>query len=242
MHDIQIVDGVADSEPQLRCHRISAHGFRSAIVLDKPECPHCHRHFSSISSARHHARHQSCQRRKACTTRAVRHEVVHTKIASSPTELASTPVNHVVLHFNGKTEDPVKIGLQWRAPMTSRLRNLEGIAWRRDYDIRSLAAWSSHGRVFNPAAELAPQLLNAPQNYNKNNRRTLSHTLAKWLVPRLPQQSQFNAFHEMLTKPAEIEALSIQVFVAPLPRNRTSTSSVAWNEAIAALDDLARSQ
>ena len=39
-----------DSEPQLRCHRTSAHGFRSAIALDKPECPHCRRRFSSTIS------------------------------------------------------------------------------------------------------------------------------------------------------------------------------------------------
>ena len=32
----------------------------------------------------------------------------------------------------------------------------------------------------------------------------------------LPQQSQFNAFHEELTKPEEIEALSLQMFVARL--------------------------
>ena len=43
MHDtafhVQIVDGGADSEAQLRGHRIAAHRFRSAIVLDRPPCP-----------------------------------------------------------------------------------------------------------------------------------------------------------------------------------------------------------
>ena len=105
----------ADSEPQLRCHRISAHGFRSAMVLDKPECPHCYRRFSSISCARHHVRYQSCQRRRACTARAVHHEVAQTNdlhlppspglqppvIASPPTEFVSTPVNHVDFRFDG---------------------------------------------------------------------------------------------------------------------------------------------
>ena len=49
------------------------------IGADKPECPHFHRCFSSISNARHHVRHQSCQRSGACTARAVHHEVAQTK-------------------------------------------------------------------------------------------------------------------------------------------------------------------
>ena len=63
-------------------------------------------------------------------------------------------------------------------------------------------------------------------------------------MPRLPQQSPFNAFHEKLSTPEEIGALSIQMFVARLT-NRTSphlAARVPWNEAIAALDDVARSQ
>ena len=80
---------------------------------------------------------------------------------------------------------------------------------------------------------------------------TLCHTLAKWLGPRLPQQSQFTVLHEKLTKPEEIEALSIQMFVALLTKKQDKyfvrirphvAARVAWHEAIADLDDLARSQ
>ena len=106
----------------------------------------------------------------------------------------------------------------------SRLRNL-------DCEIWSLAAWSIHGWVFSLAAEPAPQLLKALQNYNENKpakrphpweppRRTLCRTLARWLVLRLLQQSQFNAFHKKLTKPEEIEALSVQMFVARLTKKQ----------------------
>ena len=137
----------------------------------------------------------------------------------------------------------------------SRLRNL-------DCEIWSLAAWSIHGWVFSLAAEPAPQLLKALQNYNENKpakrphpweppRRTLCRTLARWLVLRLLQQSQFNAFHKKLTKPEEIEALSVQMFVARLTKKQDKylvhirpdhAARVAWNEAIAAIHDLALSQ
>ena len=71
------------------------------------------------------------------------------------------------------------------------------------------------------------------------------------LVPRLSQQSPFTVFHEKLTKPEETEALSIQMFVARLTKNQDKflvrirphlSARKALNEAIAALDDLARSQ
>ena len=106
---VQIVDG----------DRISAHEFRSAIVLDKRVCPHCHRRFFSVSSARHHVRHQSCQRSITCTARAVHCEVAGAKdlhvsplpgleppvIAPPPTEFVSTPVNHVDLRFYGNNQE-----------------------------------------------------------------------------------------------------------------------------------------
>ena len=115
---------------------VATDGFRSSIVLDKPEGPRCHRRFSSISGARHHVHRQSCQRSEACTARAAHLEVAQTKdltlppppglespvIASSPTELASTPVKHVVLRFNFKQSRSARLrtlsrsGLQWRAP------------------------------------------------------------------------------------------------------------------------------
>ena len=72
------------------------------------------------------------------------------------------------------------------------------------------------------AHSLVPSRLcfqNKPAKGPHPPRRTLCRTLAKWLVPRLPQQSQFNVSHEKLTMPG-----------------------VAWNEVIAALDGLARSQ
>ena len=55
----------------------------------------------------------------------------------------------------------------------------------------------------------------------------------------------------MLTKPEEIEALSVQIFVARLTKKQDKhlvrirpdlAAGVAWNEVITALDDLARSQ
>ena len=67
-------------------------------------------------------------------------------------------------------------------------------------------------------------------------RHTLCHTLAKWLVLRL-------AFRGKLTKPEEIEALSVQMFVAPLTKKQDKhlvhirphvAARGAWNEAVAA--------
>ena len=246
----------ADSEPQLRCHRISAHGFRSAIASDKPECPHCHRRGSSISNARHHVRHQSCQRSGACMARAAHCEVAWTKdlhlpplpgldspvIASPPTELASKPVNHADFRVHGNSQEAQDGGScrgqhhrgEFRHPnLTYRLRNLEGITRRHDYEIRSLTAWSSDCWLFNPIEEPASLLLKALQTYNGNKpvkgphawgppRRALRHAQAEWLVPRLSQQSPFTVFHEKLTQPEEVEALSIQMFVARLTKNRAN--------------------
>ena len=164
----------------------------------------------------------------------------------------------------GETEDLFEIGSAVESfdipDLTSGPRNLEGNARRLDYEIRSLTAWARHGWVFNPAAEPAPQLLKALQIYNENKpakgphpwkplRHTLCHTLAKWLLPRLPQQRQFNNFHEKLTKPEEIEALSIQMFVNRLTKKQDKhlvrirphlAARVAWNKAVEALDDFAR--
>ena len=70
-------------------------------------------------------------------------------------------------------------------------------------------------------------------------------------MPRLSQQSPLNVFHKKLTKPEEIEALSIQMFVARLTKNQDKflvrfrphlAARTAWNEATATLDDLARPQ
>ena len=60
-----------------------------------------------------------------------------------------------------------------------------------------------------------------------------------------------NVFQEKLTKPEEIEALSVHMFVARLTKKQDKclvrirlhlAARVAWNEAITALDGLARSQ
>ena len=47
--------------------------------------------FSSIFNARHHVRHQSCQRSGACTSRAVHHEVAQTKDVYLPLPLGLEP-------------------------------------------------------------------------------------------------------------------------------------------------------
>ena len=133
-----------DSEPQLRCHRISAHGLRFAIVWDKSDCSHCHRRFSSISSARHHVRHQSCQRNGACTARAVHHELAQTKdlhlppslglvpplIAFPPTEFVCTPVNHVDFRFHGNNQEAQDGG-------PGRSRHHSGELWHLQSDVQT---------------------------------------------------------------------------------------------------------
>ena len=93
----------------------------------KPECPPCHRRLSTISNARCHVSHQSCQRRRDCTTRAVHHEVARAKklpltpppgleppmIAPPSAEHALTAADHVgsmETVKKRKTEDPLECG------------------------------------------------------------------------------------------------------------------------------------
>ena len=169
---------------QLRCHRTSARGFRSEIALDIPECPRCHRRFSSVSNARHNVRHQ---RSRVCTAHAEHHEVAQIKdlslplppgleppgIELSPTELGAAPWNLVVPRFDA--EDPVP-------NLTYALRNLVGIARRHNHEIRS-------------------------RNYNENKLSKGPHHSEPL---RLSKLGPFSVFR---TKPEEIEALSIQMFV-----------------------------
>ena len=157
-----------------------------------------------------------------------------------------------------KTEDPVEVATTVKNPTSPTRR----IPPHHDHEIRSLTAWSSHCWVFNLAEEPAPQLIKALQKLQREQtfkgtaslgppRRALCDTLAKWLVPRLPQQSPFDVFLEKITKPEEIEALWIQMFVARLTKRQDKflvrirphlAARAAWNEAISTLDDLARSQ
>ena len=143
----------------------------------------------------------------------LRHGLEPLVIAPPPTEFVPAPMDHVDLRVYGNNQEAQDGGScrvrhhSGELHLTYRLRNLEGIARRHDYEIRSLTAWSSHCWLFNPIEEPAPLPLKALQNYNENKpvqgplpweppRRTLCHALAKWLVPRVSQQSPFTVFHE----------------------------------------------
>ena len=117
--------------------------------------------------------------------------------------------------------------------------------------MRSLSAWSSRGWFLIPAVEPAPQLFKA-LNYNENEPAKGPHP---WASPAhaVPHAGEMigNVFQEKLTKPEEIEALSVQMFVARLTKKQDKyfvrirphlAARVAWHEAITALDGLARSQ
>ena len=220
----------ADSEPQLRCHSILSHGLRSAIVLDKPECPHCHRRLSSISGARH-LHHQSCQRSKACTARAVHHEVAQSKdlslppppgpeppvIASLPTELASTPVDHVVLGFNGKSQEAQDRGL---VEIGSAVESSD------IPDLTRSRGDCSAPRLRNPVAHslvaqrsLARQFLKALRNNNENKPAKGPHPYGlphagEMVCPPIAVAEPVQRLPREAYQAEEIEALSIQMFVA----------------------------
>ena len=164
-----------------------------------------------------------------------------------------------------KTEDPVEVGTTVENScipnLTYRLRNLEGIARRHDYEIRSLTAWSmlvvQTNRRAGPSAPPGSAELQREQacQGTASVKASASNALPcigkNFLVPRLSQQSPFTVFHKKLSKPEEIDALSIQMFVARLTKNQETflvricphlSARNAWNKAIATRDELARSQ
>ena len=115
---------------------------------------------------------------------AARHGACTTSRSSTDQRFASVKASWARTVKKRKTEDYIEIEsaveISDIPDLTSRLRNLEEIA-RHDYEIQSLTAWSSHGWVFNPAAELASQLLQVLQNYNENKPAKGPHP---WRPPR----------------------------------------------------------
>ena len=170
-----------------------------------------------ISSARHHVHHPSCQCSNACTARAVHHKVAQITVRPLPpsleleppviahpsTELASTPVNHDVFRLRRNGQDAQDGSEMGSTEERSDIQpDVSASQSRGDRSAPRLRAPIAHSLVqsqlvfqFNSGAgPSAPQGF-AELQREQALRRTLCHTLSKWLLPHLPQQSQFNVFH-----------------------------------------------